>query len=167
MKRKALRFVGIVMFTLGVTVLLVFAYKKISRELYLRKLLKENIVFEIPSLNIKVPVLEGTDSKALQVSAGHFEGTGTLGHGNYCIAGHNSTIYAEIFNDLDQIQICDEIYLVDTDENRTKYTYVVTEYKTVKPSDTWVLNDFGDDRLTVISCTDDGEYRQVVVGMLK
>lgn len=167
MKRKVLRFVGIVMLTLGVTVLSVFAYKKISRELYLRKLLKENIVFEIPSLNIKVPVLEGTNSKALQVSAGHFKGTGALGKGNYCIAGHNSTIYAEIFNDLDKIQIGDEMYLIDTDDKRTRYTYVVTEYKTVEPSDTWVLNDFGDDRLTVISCTDDGENRQIVVGMLK
>ena len=47
------------------------------------------------------------------------------------------------------------------------FRYVVTEYKTVKPSDIWVLNDFGDNRLTVVSCTDDGEYRHVVVGMLK
>ncbi|MCD7810395.1 MAG: hypothetical protein LUG91_00865 [Ruminococcus sp.] len=30
-----------------------------------------------------------------------------------------------------------------------------------------VVDDYGDDRLTVISCTDDGEYRQVVVGILK
>ena len=151
----------------GISILSLFAYRKISRELYLRKLLDNNINFEIPRLNIKVPVLEGTDSKALQVSAGHFEGTGALGKGNYCIAGHNSTIYAEIFNDLDQIQIGDEMYLVDIDKNRTRYKYVVTEYKTVEPSDTWVLNDFGDDRLTVISCTDDGKQRQVVVGILK
>ena len=59
------------------------------------------------------------------------------------------------------------MYLVDTDEQRTRYTYIVTEYKTVEPSDTWVLNDYGDDRLTVISCTDDGTQRQVVVGILK
>ena len=155
------------MIVCGVSVLSVFAYKKISRELYLRKLLKENIIFEVPSLNIKVPVLEGTDSKALQVSAGHFEETGSLGHGNYCIAGHNSTIYAEIFNDLDQIKIGDEMYLFDTDEKRTRYTYVVTEYSIVDPHSVEVLNDHGDDRLTVISCTDDGEYRQVVVGILK
>ena len=68
MKRRILRIIGIIMVILGVSVLSLFAYKKISRELYLRKLLKENIIFEIPSLNIKVPVLEGTDSKALQVS---------------------------------------------------------------------------------------------------
>lgn len=167
MKRKIWRGIGIGLMTVGIIVLSVFAYKKVSRELYLRSLLKGNIIFEIPSLDIKVPVLEGTDSKALQVSAGHFEGTGSLGHGNYCIAGHNSTIYAEVFNDIDQIQIGDEMYLIDTDENRTRYIYVVTEYNIVDPHAVEVLNDYGDDRLTVISCTDDGAYRQVIVGILK
>ncbi|MBQ6039650.1 MAG: class D sortase [Oscillospiraceae bacterium] len=167
MKKKALRVLGSFMMICGVSILSLFIYRKISRELYLRKLLDYNINFEIPRLNVKVPVLEGTDSKALQVSAGHFEGTGALGKGNYCIAGHNSTIYAEIFNDLDQIQIGDEMYLVDIDANRTRYLYIVTEYRTVEPNDTWVLNDFEDNRLTVISCTDDGTQRQVVVGILK
>ena len=167
MKKKTLRILGIIMMICGISILSLFAYRKISRELYLRKLLDNNINFESPRLNIKVPVLEGTDSKALQVSAGHFEGTGALGKGNYCIAGHNSTIYAEIFNDLDQIQIGDEMYLVDNDANRTKYLYIVTEYKTVEPNQTDVLNDYGDNRLTVISCTDDGTQRQVVVGILK
>ena len=165
-RNKPMFIIGIIMIVLGVGVLSFYGYRKISRELYLRKLLDNNINFEIPILDIKVPVLEGTDNKSLQVSAGHFEGTGALGKGNYCICGHNSTIHAEIFNDLDQIQIGDEMYLVNIDENRTRYKYIVTEYKTVEPSDTWVLNDFGDDRLTVISCTDDGKQRQVVVGML-
>jgi len=166
-KKKILRIIGIIMIICGIGILSFYGYRKISRELYLRKLLDNNINFEIPRLDIKVPVLEGTDNKALQVSAGHFEGTGALGKGNYCIAGHNSTIYAEIFNDIDQIQIGDEMYLVDNDANRTKYLYIVTEYKTVEPSQTDVLNDYGDNRLTVISCTDDGTQRQVVVGILK
>ena len=165
MKRKILRIIGIFMIICGVSVLSVFGYKKISRELHLRQLLKENVVLEIPALHIKVPVLEGTDSKTLQVSAGHFEGTGSLGKGNYCLCGHNSTVYAEIFNDLDQIKIGDEMYIVSADNEHTRYKYVVTEYKTVQPGDTWVLDDFGDDRLTVISCTDDGKNRQVVVGI--
>ena len=166
-KKKILRIIGIIMIVCGIGILSFYGYRKISRELYLRKLLNDNINFEIPRLNIKVPVLEGTDSKALQVSAGHFEGTGALGKGNYCIAGHNSTIYAEIFNELDQIKIGDEMYLVDNDANRTKYLYIVTEYRTVEPNQTDVLNDFGDNRLTVISCTDDGTQQQVVVGILK
>ena len=166
-KNKPMFVVGIIMIVLGVGVLSFYGYRKISRELYLRELLKDNINFVIPRLNIRVPVLEGTDNKALQVSAGHFEGTGALGKGNYCIAGHNSTIYAEIFNDLAQIKIGDEMYLADVDENRTRYYYIVTEYKIVEPKQVEVLNDYGDDRLTVISCTDDGTMRQVVVGILK
>ena len=166
-KRKIMRIIGVIMIVLGLGVLSFYCYRKVSRELYLRRLLDNNINFEIPCLDIKVPVLEGTGSKQLQVSAGHFEGTGALGKGNYCICGHNSTIYAEIFNDLDQIKIGDEMYLVDNDGQRTRYAYVVTEYRTVEPSETWVLNDFGDNRLTVISCTDDGKQRQVVVGKLK
>jgi sortase A len=91
-KKKILRIIGIIMIVCGIGILSFYGYRKISRELYLRKLLNDNINFEIPRLNIKVPVLEGTDSKALQVSAGHFEGTGALGKGNYCIAGNNCTI---------------------------------------------------------------------------
>lgn len=150
----------------GLSVLGIFTYRKVSREIYLRKLLKDNIVFEVPRLDIKVPVLEGTEKKSLQTSAGHFEGTGSPGHGNFCIAGHNSTIYAEIFNDLDRIKIGDTIYLTDIDEKRTRYTYTVTSYDIVSPDDTGILKDFSDDRITVISCTDDGKFRQVVVGKL-
>lgn len=166
-KRKILRINGIIMIVIGISVLSVFGYKKISREIYLRNLLENNIVFEIPRLDIKVPVLEGTDNKTLAVSAGHFAGTGGLGKGNYCIAGHNSTIYAEIFNELDMIQTGDEMYLTDTDSARTRYTYIVTDYNIVEPNAVEVLKDYGDNRITVISCTDDGERRQVVTGMLK
>ena len=159
--------IGLIFTIAGIAILSVFAYKHISRELYKQKLLKECVILEIPNLNIKVPVMDGTDKETLSVAAGHFEGTGSVGKGNYCIAGHNSTIYAEIFNELDKIQIGDEIYLIDNDDNRTKYIYVVSEYNIVNPQSTSVLDDFGDDRLTVITCTDDGKNRQVVIGKLK
>lgn len=159
--------IGLVFTIAGIAILSVFAYKHISRELYKQKLLKECVILEIPNLNIKVPVMDGTDKETLSVAAGHFEGTGSVGKGNYCIAGHNSTIYAEIFNELDQIQIGDEIYLIDNDNNRTKYIYVVSEYNIVNPQSISVLDNFGDDRLTVITCTDDGRNRQVVIGKLK
>ena len=166
-KKKILKISGTIMIILGISILSVFGYKKISREIYLRKLLKENIIFEIPNLNIRIPVLEGTDNKKLAVSAGHFPDTGSPGKGNYCIAGHNSTIYAEVFNELDRIQKGDEMYLIDADSEHTKYTYIVTDYIIVEPSSVEVLKDYGDNRITVISCTDDGKYRQVVTGMLK
>ena len=85
-----------------------------------------------------------------------------LGKGNYCFCGHNSTIYAEVFTELDQIRIGDEMYLVDIDANRTGCCYIVTEYKIVAPDQTDVLKDYGGDRLTVISCTDDEIQRQTI-----
>lgn len=36
----------------------------------------------------------------------------------------------------------------------------------VEPDEVWVLDDFGDNRITIITCTDDGLQRQVVVGKL-
>lgn len=165
--KKFLLSVGIVFLVIGFAILSVFVYKRINRELYKQKLLRECVVFEVSSLDIKVPVMDGTDKKILSAAAGHFENTGKVGSGNYCIAGHNSTIYAEIFNDLDNIKIGTEMYLYDNDENKTCYTYEVSEKLIVNPEETWVLNDFDDDRLTVVTCTDDGKQRQVVIGIKK
>ena len=56
-----------------------------------------------------------------------------------------------------------KINLYDIDQK--KYIYTVTEKFIVEPDETWILNDFSDNRITVITCTDDGKQRQVVVGM--
>ena len=52
-----MRIIGIIMIVCSIGILSFYGYRKISRELYLRKLLNDNINFEIPRLNIKVPVL--------------------------------------------------------------------------------------------------------------
>lgn len=63
-KNKKLLFsLGIVFLVIGFAILSVFVYKRISRELYKQKLLRECVVFEVPSLDIKVPVMDGTDKK--------------------------------------------------------------------------------------------------------
>lgn len=45
--------------------------------------------------------------------------------------------------------------------------YAVSKCNIINPKNTSVFNNFGDDRLTVITCTDDGRNRQVVIGKLK
>ncbi len=167
LKKRILFFTGLAAMLMGLAVLSVFGWKRISAELEKQRLLQECIVLEIPALAIKAPVMDGTEHEVLSIAAGHFPGTGALGSGNYCIAGHNSTIYAEIFNEMKHIEEGMEMYLYDNDENRTKYTYVVTEDFIVDPDETWVLEEFGDDRLTIVTCTDDGTQRQIVVGLLK
>ncbi|MEE1397931.1 MAG: class D sortase [Ruminococcus sp.] len=119
---------------------------------------------EIADLDIKAPILEGTDNETLSKATGHFKDSGDFGEGNYCIAGHSSTLYKEYFNNLKNVEIGMEITLYD--KQKQAYHYTVTESKIVDPDDVWVLDDFGDDRITIITCTDDGTQRQVVVGLL-
>ena len=141
-----------------------FGVHKAYREYQKQKLMRENPVVEIAALNIKAPVLEGTENQTLSKAAGHFIGTGDFGKGNYCIAGHSSTIYKEFFNNLKNVEFGMRITLYDKDKQ--KYIYTVSENFIVDPSEIWVLDDFGDNRITLITCTDDGKQRQVVVGVL-
>ena len=90
MKKKRVLFIaGIIMTLIGVSVLAVFGWKRITREIEKQKLLKECVVFEIPQLDIKAPVMDGTDHEVLSKAAGHFSNKGAVGSGNYCITGDN------------------------------------------------------------------------------
>ena len=64
------------------------------------------------------------------------------------------------------IEIGMKMYLINNDDKRTKFTYKVTENFIVEPTETWILDDFGDNRITIVTCTDDGKQRQIVVGKL-
>ena len=165
LKQKIFFFTGLAAVIVGMSVLGFFAVRKLHREYIKYKLMSENPVIEISDINIKAPVLEGTDNEILAQAAGHFTDTGDFGKGNYCIAAHSSTIYKEYFNNLKNISMGTDIVLYDV--NKNQYTYTANESYVVKPSETWVLDDFGDNRITLITCTDDGSQRFVVVGILK
>lgn len=162
-KQRLLFITGIIAILAGMSVLGFYGVRKIYREIQKQKLLRENPVVEITELDIKAPVLEGTEQSVLAKAAGHFEGTGDFGKGNYCIAAHSSTIYKEYFNNLKKIKQGMKVELYD--KNKKCYTYIVKEVMTVEPSETWILSDFGDDRLTLVTCTDDGSQRVVVVSI--
>lgn len=153
---------GLTAFLVGFAILALIIYKKYERGLYIRKLMRENIVVELPELDIKAPVLEGTDDDTLSIAAGHFKGTGAVGEGNFCIAAHSSRIYREYFNNLKKAKKGDEIRLYRKD--KTYVSYYVTESFIVEPDEVWILDDFGDCRITLITCTDDGSQRLVVIG---
>ncbi|MBQ8921260.1 MAG: class D sortase [Oscillospiraceae bacterium] len=164
-KQWALFLAGMIAVITGVSILSFLGIRKLYREYQKQKLMRENPVVEIAGLNIKAPILEGTDNGVLSRAAGHFPGTGDFGKGNYCIAGHSSTIYKEYFNNLKNVRIGMTVTLYDKDKKSCDYT--VAEVKIVEPDETWVLGDFGDTRITIITCTDDGSQRLVVVGLLQ
>lgn len=165
-KKQWIQFIaGLIAFITGMSILGFFGVRKIWREYNKYKLMSANPVVEIHALKIKAPILEGTDNDVLAKAAGHFPDTGDFGQGNYCIAAHSSTIYKEYFNSLKNAENGMEITLYDKDKN--SFAYTVTESFIVEPSETWVLDDFGDNRITMITCTDDGTQRHVIVGELK
>lgn len=160
-KQWALFLTGLIALIMGISILGFYGIKKLYREHQKNILMRDNPVVEITELKIKAPVLEGTDNEILSKATGHFIGTGDFGIGNYCIAGHSSVIYKEYFNNLSDVKKGMNVILYDKSKNIYKYT--VTDSFIVEPNETWVLNDFNDNRLTIITCTDDGTQRQVVV----
>lgn len=169
-KQWRLFLAGLTALAIGLSVIGFFVVRKIVREVKVQQLMDENVVVEVPKLDIKAPVLEGTDNETLSKAAGHFANTGEVGSGNYCVAAHSSILYEEYFNDLKHAEVGMEIYLYDntheTDSQRTQYVYHITEMFYVMPNETWVLDDFGDDRLTLVTCDDNGTRRLIVVANL-
>ncbi|MBR1529321.1 MAG: class D sortase [Oscillospiraceae bacterium] len=164
-KKQWLLFItGLLIMLTGLGILGFFGGRKIYREIQKYKLIKENMAVEISDLHIKAPVLEGTEQEILSKAAGHFPETGAPGHGNFCIAAHSSILYKEYFNNLKHAEPGMQIILYDKEKN--SYCYQITETRIVEPSEIWILDDFGDDRITLVTCTDDGSQRLVVTGML-
>lgn len=162
-KQLAMFIIGLVFIAAGVSILGFFAVRKAVRYFRRLKLMRENYVIEMPEIGIQAPVLEGTDNAVLRQAAGHFPDTGSFGSGNYCIAAHSSPIYKEYFNPLKNAKTGMEIRLYNVEKDCV--TYSVSEMQYVQPNETWVLEDFGDDRITLITCNDDGSERLVVVGL--
>lgn len=162
-KQLIMLIAGLLAMAAGIGILGFFGIRRICRGIHRQKLMKEHVVIEIPDLKIKAPVLEGTDNDVLREGVGHFPDTGTVGDGNYCIAGHSSTLYKEYFNPLKNAETGMTVNLYDTDKNCVSYT--VTEHFIVEPNETWILNDFGDCRVTLVTCTDDGSQRRIIVAV--
>lgn len=120
----------------------------------------------IPKLKIKAPIVEGTDSYSLSVSAGHFANTAKMGKkGNYCIAGHSSSIYNCIFNDIHNIKLLEPMYL--TNSVGKTFTYYVTDKFIVEPTQMEVLKQDTSDKIcTIITCTDNGARRLIIRGQI-
>ena len=120
----------------------------------------------ILSANINHYVVFGATLNKLEYGPGYILGTSLPGSGgNFAIAGHRTT-YGAPFGNLDKTEVGDSI-LFQTNTNQ--YEYVITEVKIVSPEDTYVLGNFGDDRITLSTCHPKFSARQrlVVIGELK
>lgn len=126
----------------------------------------------IPSINTNVPVIDVPEDKlidrnwtalendiqsALRSGVVHYPGTPSPGQsGNVVITGHSSYYpwdpgrFKDVFAVLHNLKQGDEIIVF---HKQQKYTYKISDVSKVFPYEVDVLNDFNDDRLTLITCT--------------
>jgi len=117
---------------------------------------------QIPKINLAEYVVSGTNASDLAKGPGHYAGTAMPGQaGNVAIAGHRTT-HGAPFNRLAELAIGDPIYL--TTLSGQKLTYIVSATPVpVSPSDVTVLNNFGDNRITLTTCNPEYSARQRLI----
>ena len=71
-------------------------------------------IIEIPSIDIRYPVMEGTTGAVLNAGIGHIPETAGIGEsGNCVLCGHNGSRYGTFFTPLNQISIGDVVTIID------------------------------------------------------
>ena len=120
----------------------------------------------ILSANINHYVVFGATNNKLEYGPGYILGTSLPGSGgNFAIAGHRTT-YGAPFGNLDRVQVGETIIF---QTNTNQYKYQVIEVKIVSPEDNYVLENYGDDRITLTTCHPkfSAKQRLIVIGQLE
>ena len=109
---------------------------------------------QIPKIGLDAPIYAGTSETVLQKGIGHMEGTSLPVGGestHSVITGHRGLPSAELFTELDELEIGDKFYI--------KYiggtlAYEVDQIKVVEPTDfSQITIEEGPDYLTLLTCT--------------
>jgi sortase A len=138
----------------------------------------------IPEIGSNWWYVEGVDLSWLRDGPGHFPGTSWPGQaGNAAFAGHRTT-YGAPFHRIDELEPGDEI-LVETPQGEFTYEVMARSelwdempiadksdpdsgHFIIEPDNSWILDDYGDDRITLMACHPkySAAQRIVVVGKL-
>ncbi|RXZ77826.1 class D sortase [Paenibacillaceae bacterium] len=101
---------------------------------------------EIPKLNEKLPILEGTDDETLAQGVGHFKSTAfPLDNEQILLSGHRDTV----FRKFGQLELGD-LFVVNMPYGSFEYVIKATEI--VDKEDTTVIRKMGEEVLTISTC---------------
>lgn len=99
-----------------------------------------------PSLNISLPIYEGTEEKELEKGVGHYSGSVLPGEADNCVlSGHRDTV----FSDLKSLKKGDHIVVKTT---AGTFTYRVHKFRIVDKEDTTVIVPKPTAYLTLTTC---------------
>jgi sortase A len=105
---------------------------------------------QIPAIEVDAPIVMGDGWEQLKQGVGQHIGSANPGKaGNLVLSAHND-IFGQIFRNLDQLQLGDEVIIYT---NIRSYTYVIDkDTEIVEPTFLQVLDPTADSTLTLISC---------------
>ncbi|WP_300347134.1 class D sortase [Clostridium sp.] len=121
-------------------------------------------ILEIPTLDLKVGIVQGVEIKDIKYNVGHFPESAMPGEkGNFAIAGHRVSYFGEPFKEIDKLEKGDKVYVT---YNGHKYTYEVEYMYEVTPNQTESLKQTEDATITIVTCTIGAKKRVIVKGKL-
>lgn len=105
---------------------------------------------EIPSIGMKLPILEGMSQENLSVGAGTMKPGQVLGKGNFALAGHYMTNAGLLFGGIKNVQVGDRITV---QYQSSKAIFQVKNVQHIIQNEGQVISDAqGDGILTLITC---------------
>lgn len=122
---------------------------------------QKNWCVEIPCINLKANIAEGTSKETMDKFVGHFEET-AKSNGNIGLAAHNRGYENNYFADLKKLKKGDKI--VYTYEKFRK-EYVVTNHVIIENTDWTYLENTDENLITLITCVEnEPKYRRCIQG---
>lgn len=104
---------------------------------------------EMPTLDRRYALVEGTDAASLRKGPGHYPRTALPGMGRtVALAGHRTT-YLAPFKTIDRLRRGDQIRIRMP---YGRFVYEVSRTRIVEPSDVWVIQDTGREQLVLTAC---------------
>lgn len=119
------------------------------------------MVLDIPFIDLRLPITHGTGEN-MWYSVGIFEESEPLGEGNFSLAGHSHPVYDSLLNPVHDLKLGQDINIFDS--NGEKHHFVTYSMNVVDENALYVLSNFDDTRVTIVTCTRDGKERLIVVG---
>ena len=116
---------------------------------------------EIPKINLKANISEGTSKEVMEDYIGHFEET-TKENGNVGLAAHNRGYKNNYFQRIKELKEGDSIFYTYNGETKE---YLVTKHIIIKDTDWTYLEDTDKNTITLITCVEnEPEYRRCIQG---
>lgn len=122
----------------------------------------------VPRFNINLNIYKGVGNTELNLGAGTMKRDERMGHGNYCLAGHNMDDNKTFFSPLYSAKAKGTPRLVGTRvmlmNYKMVYYYKIEKAVFIKATDTFLLRNYGYTKVSLFTCDYTGAGRLIVVG---